>query len=456
MCGLYKAKLFLAGSHKTFLENMSEYDEDTDDSDVTDSFRDSFASLSKIKSNTPRARFDVHFYPTFIQLIQFSAQKQVSNRYEICKDNVSAMLRLPYSNDKQIFFVLHLKHPIVGGNKSTTDYDFVVFNFADTDNEEVSLELTNPNVRDMFDEETVESGCIAGKTVDVFETLLVKIFAKDVTTPAKNYDGRSAARALQCTFWDNNEHFLYPLDDGFVNVWKYCQKLNLKEVKNVRFVRSQGRCKTFDFYIYPVMQRAIRRYHTGLGKSNFIDCFYLEFKAIDQDHYDGLFAYCEKNKISISTNDFRSSASDTGSGSDSDSNDESESQTQTEPNASESDVAGGQLFDDDFEAPDPYMAQCQTEGRRSESDTSSEGNASTTTSEDEDLDETPTSREPDDNSSTQRRRRKRSRNVITDETDSSSSDSVKITPRKRSLRIDSGDGLPHDIQNKIVDVSESD
>lgn len=436
---------------------MSEYDEDSDSdvADVIDSFRDSFACLSKIKSNTPRARFDVHFYPTYIQLIQFSVQKQVTNRYRICKENVRDMFRLPYSNGKQIFFVLQLKVPITGGNKSTTDYDFVVFNFAESDYEEISLELTNPIVRDMFDEEDVESGCISGKTVEVFETLLVKIFAKDVTTPAKNYDGRHAALALQCTFWDNDEHFLYPLDDGFVNVWKYCQKLNLSEVKNVRFVRSQGRFKTFDFYIYPIMERAIRRYHVGASKSNIIDCFFLEFKAIDQTQYDGLFAYCEKHRINISTNDFRQSASDTNS----DSDNESEGQTQTDTIVSESDSTE-ELFDDDYKAPDPYMAKCQTEGGVSESEinTSSQENASTTTSEHEDLNETPTSEEvsqkPENDSSPPLRRRKRSRNVIVDETDSSSGDSFIITPRKRSLRIDSDDD---DIENKIVnDASESD
>lgn len=426
-------------------------DLDSDAADLTDSFRDSFAFLSKIKSNTPRARFDVHFYPTFIQLIQFGVRKQVSNRYHIYKHNVSCMLRLPYSNDKQIFFVLQLKHPIVGGNKSTTDYDFVVFNFADNDYEEVRLELTNPIVRDMFDEDIVESECISGKTVEVFETLLVKIFAKDVTTPAKDYVGRNEARALQCSFWDNCEHFLYPLDDGFVNVWKYCQKLHLSEVKDVRFVRSQGRFKTFDFYIYPIMERAIRRYNVGSGKSNIVDCFFLEFKAIDQTEYDDLFAYCEKNKLTISTNDFRESASDTGSDSDEEHEPKTQTQTDTNESESESDSAGEQRFDDDYEAPDPYMAQCQTEGRVSESETntSSQEITSTTTSEDEDLNETPTSQtvtQKPNCSNPHLRRRKRSRNIIVDESDSSSRDSFIITSRKRSLRIDSDD----DIQNETV------
>lgn len=423
-------------------KTMSYSDDDTDSEcgDVTNSFRDSFACLTKIKSNTPRARFDVHFYPTYIQLIQFSVQKQVSNRYRISKGNVYEMLRLPYSNGKHTFFVVHLKHPIVGGNRSTTDYDFVVFNFAEEDYEEVSLDLSNTAVRDMFDEDIVDSETIAGQTIDVFESILVKIFDKEVTTPAKNYDGSESARDLPCTFWDNDEHFLYPLDDGFVNVWKYCQKLNLKEVKNVRFVRSQGRFKTFDFYIYPKMQRAIRRYNIGAGESKMIDCFFLEFKAIDQDYYDGLFAYCDKNEITISTNDFRESASDTD-----DSNDDngSDSRTQTETNVSESD-AEEQLIAEDFVAPDPYMAQCETEGREASSETESSG-----TSENEASSTSSTSQEVLQLREKKSKTKPRRRIIIADESSSSDSDCFTAIPRKRSLRINSDDESPDEVENKV-------
>lgn len=421
---------------------MSSYD-DSDAEDVIDSFGGSFACLSKIKSCTPRARFDVHFYPTSIQLIQFSVQKQVSHRYRIQKGNVGEMLRLPYSNGSQIFFVLHLKRPIVGGNKSGTEYDFIVFNFPREDYEEVSLDFGNPIVKDMFDEDTIE-----GQTIDVFETILVKIFDKDVVTPAKDYEKGNCALALSCTFWDNDENFLYPLDDGFVNVFKYCQKLHLEEVKDVRFVRSQGRFKTFDFYIYPKMERAIRRYNIGLGKSNIVDCFFLEFKAIDLVHYDGLFAYCDKHEITISTNDFQQSASDTDGN-----NDDSESQSDcpTITNASETSTSESdeQFLDDGYEAPDPHMVQCQIEGRESESgnDSSDEENeTATATSEDK-----TTSQETVPPKTQQRRRKKRSINIITDENDSSSSDSSASSPKKRTLQIDSDD----DVQIKTVKKRQS-
>lgn len=420
---------------------MSEYEstDDTEDSDV--SVIDSFAFLSKVKSNTPRARFDIHFYPDFIQLLQYSVQKQVSNRYRILKENVSEMLRLPYSNGKQIFFVLHLKRPIVGGNKSFTKYDFVVFNFAEEDYEEVNLDLSNPIVEEMFSED-IEDGCIVGQTFEVFEKLLVKIFAKDVTTPAKNYEGSTSAPGLQCTFWDSDDHFLYPLDNGFVNVWKYCQKLNFKEVKSVRFVRSQGRFKTFDFYIYPKLERSIRRYNIGSSKSQYVNCFILEFKAIDQQQYNSLQEYCDKNQIAISTDDFRESAS---ASSDSD-GDESAS-TEADTNSSGSDVEF--VDDDDYEAPDPHLARCQTEGRYNESGTSSEEN--------EPSDASQESNDHNDKSSTSRPRRKvRLKNTVSDEDDRSShatsneSESQEtVSPQKRSIRIESDDNGQPDNGQKI-------
>lgn len=451
------------------MSEYEDYDEDTD-SEAGGGVTDSFAFLSKVKSNTPRARFDVHFYPNFIQLIQFSVKKEVSNRYRINNGNISDMLRLPYSNDKHIFFVLHLKRPIVGGNKSTTKYDFVVFNFNDDEFEEITLDFTDPTVRDMFDEDTVDRGYISGKTIEIFETMLVKIFGKDVTTPAKNYEGGTTAPGLRCTFWDNDEHFLYPLDTGFVNVWKYCQILNLKDVKDVRFVRSQGRFKTFDFFIYPKLERSIRRYHVGASMSQYVNCFFLEFKAIDQVYYDGLFAYCDRNKITISTNDFRESASGS-------SDSEAESRTQTETNSSESDE---ELLEDVYEVPDPHMVRCQTEGGEYENSGSEENENSEEELDTSSTDQTSTSQsqivsqETDDNENVSKtRRNKRRSNIISDEEDSSSShDSLvnavrkkapnTVSPRKRSLRIDSDEELPDDIQkefvttkNLIIDDSES-
>ncbi|KAG4072346.1 hypothetical protein HA402_004278 [Bradysia odoriphaga] len=433
---------------------MSEYETDSDAGDVTESFRNSFASLSKVKSNTPRARFDVHFYPESIQLIQFTLKHEVSNRHRIHRDDVIEIFRLPHSNDKQTFLVLHLRRPIVGGNKATTEYNFVVFNFTQEDYEEVTLHLDNPIVRDMFDDDIVESESIEGRTAEVFETILTQIFAKNAITPAINYDGDNAAKALRCTFWDNDDHFLYPLDDGFVNVWKYCQRLTLRDVKNVRFIRSQGRSKTFDFYIYPVMKRAIRRYHIGAGKSNTIDCFFLEFKAIDLDHYDGLFEYCCRHKITISTNDFRNDT------------DDSSSESHTETNASESGSSSAELIDDGFEAPDPYMAHLQV-GQRSStshSGTSSTGGESASTSDDEVLAKKRATTPPEvTRSNAQKRRFRRiSRNVITDETESSSNDSVATGSRKRrSLRIDSDDDVERHNEtvtkkNSLIDDSESD
>lgn len=417
-------------------------DSDSDSIDLIDSFRDSFACLQKIKSNTPRARFNVYFYSEFIELIQFSVQRQVSNRYRVHKDDVREILRLPYSNDKHIFFVLHLKRPIVGGNRSTTEYDFVVFDFAQNDYEEVTLDKAITDVGDMFDDDVIE-----GPTVEVFETLVTKIFGKDVTSPAINYDGNNTAQALRCTFWDNDEHFLFPLDDGFVNVWKYCQKLKLNEVKNVRFVRSQGRSKTFDFFIYPKMERAIRRYHIGARQSNTINCFFLEFKAIDQDHYDSLLSYCNRNNITISTNDFRESASDT----DSSNSTESESETPTELQGSELTDEDEQLIDDDYEVPDPHMVECQREGQ--ESDERSGTSSEFTTTEDERVILTTSSEASEvdsSNTNTRQLRRKRSSNVITDEAGSSSNDSITGRSRKRSLRINSDDDEGKEIDTTVV------
>lgn len=434
---------------------MSEYESDSDADDVTESFRDSFARLLKVKSNTPRARFDVHFYPEMIQLTQFTTQQEISNRHRIRRGDVIEMFRLPYSNDKQTFFVLHLRKPIVGGNKATTEYNFVVFNFPQ-EYEEVTIDTDNPTVRDMFDDEIIESECIEGTSVEVFETIVKKIFAIDVTTPAKNYDGTNDAKALRCTFWDNDDHFLYPLDDGFVNVWKYCQRLHLRDIKNVRFIATQGRSKTFDFYIYPTMTRSIRRYHIGAGRSNTIDCFYLEFKSIDLDNYGGLFEYCCRNKITISTNDFRNDTDDSSSS-------ESGSRSHTsETNASESSSSGTELIDDNFEAPDPYLARLQA-SRRSSSHSGTSSSNEEATSEDESVIEERVKTPPKaSRSSPQKRRFKRiSRNETSDESSSNESKATG-TRKRRSLRIDSDDnddGDPNGVATKrnslIDDDSES-
>lgn len=412
---------------------MSEYDTEDTEPDSEEEYgplRGTFASLPNIKSNTPRARFDVYFFPTFIRLIQYNTKKEVSMRYRISNDNMIEMLRLPYNHG--IFFVLHLQRPIVGGNRGTTKYDFVVFNFTQdecTKRIKLKIDRTKPGAREMFDKGTVE-----GTKVDIFETVLEEIFRKQTTLPAANYEDGELAPALRCTFWDNDEHFLFPLDDGFVNVWKYCQKLKLHQIKNVRFVRSQGRQKTFDFYVYPTMNRSIRRYDIGAGRSNTLQCFFLEFKAIDQVHYDRLLDYCCRNKITINTNDFRQSASDTDSGGDGSEGGEAESQTPTDALSSlvdSSEDGDDRIMSDDvYEAPDPHLASCQREGRGKRDESSSSNSDESDASVDEHLEERVTTSPETVDTNTKQRRRTRSRNVITT---SDSDSSGPITPKRRSL-----------------------
>lgn len=340
-------------------QDMSDYDEsdtsevtrsesDSSESDTCDAAANSFACIEKVKSDTPRARFDIYFHPNFIEMIQFSAKKQVSNRYKIMKDDVIEIFRLP-NNQQQIFFVLYLRHPIVGGNRKYTEYPFVVLNFLKYEELNINVKMIDPIVSEMFRSEVDFGGNMSGRTIDLFETMVTKIFDTPAVTSVRNYRGSNPA--LKCTFWDNIDHFLYPLSDGFVNVWKYCQRLKFDEVKYVEFVQCEGRIKTFDFFIYPLAPKIIRFYDIANSRSNFIPLAFLEFNAIDEEHYDALHKFCDDNNIVI-----HNSGNSQSQSTDSD----SDSKTVSSQNLTHL------LNKDIFETPDPHMAMCEREGQLTE------------------------------------------------------------------------------------------
>lgn len=400
-----------------------------DDVDPEVNANSSIACIPKVKSNTPRARFDIHFHSDYIRLFQFNVKKEVSNRHKIDRDDVIEMFRLPVDN-QQIFFVLHLSNAMVGGNKHFTKYHFVVFNFIKNEDIEIELRTTDcEEIRDIL--ETDDDNIVSGKTVDVFEKMVKHIFNKPVICPTiDSSDNYSTTPVLKCTFWDSDDHYLYPLDDCFITVWKYCQRVRLTDVKNVRLVQGEGRSRTFDFYIYPTVKTQIRRYNIGAAASKFLNCWYLEFKAIDQTCYEWLYEYCERHQITIETNDFEDQAYCS-----SNSNESSDSDTGL-GHTGRMDLK--HWIDNEFEAPDPYMARCRNERSNDNEDSIEESDLLSdqqTDGEDENPSNQPTASETsgsqasNNSSVVGKNGSNRKRAIVV--SDSSSNSSVNLTPRKR-------------------------
>lgn len=162
----------------------------------------------------------------------------------------------------------HLRHDIVGRINRFMSYDFIVFSFLKNEYIETKFDSAESNITDLLRRE-IDDGVISGKTINIFQKMIKHVFDKSFIVPSQE---TNSTPVIKCTFADNNDHYLYPLKDRFLSVWKYCQCLKLTEIRNVKFVKGKGRAKTFDFTIYP----SLNNIDNKISKS--VSCWYFEFK----------------------------------------------------------------------------------------------------------------------------------------------------------------------------------
>jgi len=265
---------------------------------------------------------------------------------------------LPHKDGRQMYFMMAMDPPMKQGN---TRYPFliVLFNI----DEQISVELTvSEKTKEKFGDRIEKlDKVIEGPYHEVVSRICRTVLDKKITVPG-NFTTAAGAKCYPCSF-KAQSGFLYPLERGFVFVNKPPLHILFVDISLVKFDRSSGGTKSFDFeiehkngtkYTFNGIEKAEQEKFSEFVKSKGIsiaksdkDKFdQSKFSTLDDDKYD---PYAERMKdegrekdgADAEDDDDDEEDEDFQGGSDSDDDLEYDSNASVDSASSGSDDAGG-------------------------------------------------------------------------------------------------------------------
>lgn len=265
----------------------------------------SIATFTELQCLTPRGRYDIKLFPSFIQLHGKTFD------YKIPISTVLRLFQLPHKDGRQVFFVLSLDPPIVQGQ---TRYQFLQLLFLLEDEETVKLDMDEDELKEKYEGRLTKE--MTGPFVDIFANVVKAITNKRINAP--DYKNLTNS-AISCSY-KNNNGLLYPLERGFMYVHKPAIHVRFEEISSVNFARSDGSTRSFDLEI-----------ETKANTTHI-------FNSIEKEEYPRLYDYVSNKKLRI------------------------KNRPSTKVTASE--ALADELVDSDEE--DAYLARVKNEGRARE------------------------------------------------------------------------------------------
>lgn len=276
--------------------------------DIIQATGDAICTIEQIPCLTPRGRYDLKIFPTFLQFHGKTFD------YKIPFTTVLRLFLLPHKDNRQMFFVLSLDPPIVQG---LTRYHFLILSFNKED-EDMSLELnlSEEDLQEKYQGKLQKE--MTGASYELISRLMKSLTSRKITIPG-SFQTLNGAKAINCSY-KSNSGFLYPLERGFMFVHKPPIHIRFDEIACVNFSRGTGSSRYFDFEI-----------ETRNG-STYV------FSTIDKNEYGPLFDFVSNKKLRVKNRNMK------GSGKSYD----------------------GMENSDDENAHDAYLEQVKQEGRQKE------------------------------------------------------------------------------------------
>ncbi|CAI8048938.1 FACT complex subunit SSRP1 [Geodia barretti] len=206
--------------------------------DVMQAVGDAIMTFDEIQTLTPRGRYAIKPYPSFLQLHGKTFD------YKIPYDSVTRLFLLPHNDQKQMFFVMALDPPIRQGQ---TRYYFIIFLLpTEGDDFEVTLSLTEQELEERYGGKMTKH--MSGSLYEVFSRVMRALVGKKITVPG-TFKNSNEQCAISCSNRATSG-YLYPLDKGFIFVHKPAVYIKFDAIVSVNFARmsgSAGISRSFDF-----------------------------------------------------------------------------------------------------------------------------------------------------------------------------------------------------------------
>jgi structure-specific recognition protein 1 len=228
------------------------------------------ASFREIHSLSPRGRYDIKFYPTFFHLHGKTFD------YKIPVSTVIRLFLLPHKDQRQVFFCVNLDPPIKQGQ---TRYHYLVLSFMQDEETELELDISEEELQEKYEGKLEKE--MKGPTFEIISKLMKVLCGRKVTVPG-SFKGHTSTPAISCSY-KAASGFVYPLERGFVFVYKPPIFIKYEDVRHVNFARSGGSNRSFDIEV-----------HTR-GDSAYI------FSSIEKEEYHKLFDFLKSKKIKVNS-----------------------------------------------------------------------------------------------------------------------------------------------------------
>uniref|UniRef100_A0AAR2JFH7 FACT complex subunit SSRP1 n=1 Tax=Pygocentrus nattereri TaxID=42514 RepID=A0AAR2JFH7_PYGNA len=255
--------------------------------DVIQATGDAVCIFKELQCLTPRGRYDIRIYPTFLHLHGKTFD------YKIPYTTVLRLFLLPHKDQRQMFFVISLDPPIKQGQ---TRYHFLILLFSKDEDISLTLNMSEEEVERRFEGKLNKN--MSGSLYEMVSRVMKSLVNRKITVPG-NFQGHSGAQCITCSY-KASSGLLYPLERGFIYVHKPPVHLRFEEISCVNFARGTTTTRSFDFEI-----------ETKQGSQ-------YTFSSIEREEYGKLFDFVNAKKLSIKNRGLREDMKGTDGYSDSD------------------------------------------------------------------------------------------------------------------------------------------
>ncbi|KAF5904952.1 FACT complex subunit SSRP1-like, partial [Clarias magur] len=322
--------------------------------DVIQATGDAVCIFKELQCLTPRGRYDIRIYPTFLHLHGKTFD------YKIPYTTVLRLFLLPHKDQRQMFFVISLDPPIKQGQ---TRYHFLILLFSKDEDVNLTLSMSEEEVERRFEGKLNKH--MSGSLYEMVSRVMKALVNRKITVPG-NFQGHSGAQCITCSY-KATSGLLYPLERGFIYVHKPPVHLRFEEISCVNFARGTTTTRSFDFEI-----------ETKQGNQ-------YTFSSIEREEYGKLFDFVNAKKLSIKNRGLKEDIKATGGYSDSDEDEhdaylermKEEGKIREEGDESEGDsdesFNPGEEDDDIAEEYDSNASASESEGGDDDDDSEDEG-----------------------------------------------------------------------------------
>lgn len=197
-------------------------------------------SFPELPCIIPRGRFDVDLSVSHLRL------RGKSYDYKILYSSITRLFLLPKSDEVHLFFIVGLEPPLRQGQ---TRYPYLVFQFQQDDEMELSLNLTEDEIKNKFGDRLKKD--YNAPIYEVVSSVFKGIADKKLIGPG-TFKSSAGKSSIKCSI-KANEGALFPLEKSFMFLPKPTTLIPYSEVSLVSFSRvgsGSSSSKSFDIKVH--------------------------------------------------------------------------------------------------------------------------------------------------------------------------------------------------------------